>query len=56
MSKEFKSIMQGLKEAVDDAKGNNDLHRKIVEFSNTINSKEVPKDWDIHDDKERNKE
>lgn len=30
MSKEYESIMRGLKEAVDDAKGNNCLPRKTV--------------------------
>lgn len=61
MSEEYESIMQGLKEAVLDSKGNNSLPIETIEYSNTNNSQEAPKgivpiSYDLSNDKERNKE
>ena len=61
MSRVYKSIVQALKEAMNDAQGNNSLPRKTVEFNNTINSQETPKgsapiNWNPPNDMESNKE
>lgn len=37
MSEEYKSILRGLKQALDDAKGNNGLPRKTVDSNEQIN-------------------